>query len=236
VCLSLNKKSRTKKIIEILKKEYPDAGPRLRFSNSLEILVAGILAAQCTDERVNKVTETLFKKYKTAHDYANADLDELMNEIYSTGTFRRKAEMIKECCKVIATEYNGIVPNTMDELVSLPGVGRKTANMIMADIFGVPGIIMDTHVIRLSQRIGLSDKKIADKIEIDLIEIVPKKDRTIFSHLLAFHGRKICVARKPKCEQCKINSLCDYYKQPMDSSVYQIFKHQDTKARRHEEN
>jgi endonuclease-3 len=208
----LNKKSRTRKIITILKEEYPDAGPRLRFSNPLELLIAGILAAQCTDERVNEITKTLFIKYKTADDYANANLDELMVEIYSTGTFRRKAKMIKECCKVIATEYNGIVPNTMDDLVSLPGVGRKTGNMVMADVFGVPGIIMDTHVIRLSQRIGLSDKKIPDKIEIDLIEIVPKKDRTIFSHLLAFHGRKVCVARKPKCEQCKINGLCDYYK------------------------
>ena len=227
MCLPLNKKSRTRKIIEILKKEYPNAGPRLRFSNPLELLIAGILAAQCTDERVNEVTKTLFIKYKTADDYANADLDELRAEIYSTGTFRRKAEMIKECCNVIATEYNGVVPNTMDDLVSLPGVGRKTANMVMADIFGVPGIIMDTHVIRLSQRIGLSDKKIPDKMEIDLIEIVPKRDRTIFSHLLAFHGRKVCVARKPKCEQCKINGLCDYYKQLM-------IKHKDTKTQRHE--
>ena len=211
----LNKKSRTRKIIAILEEEYPDAGPRLRFSNPLELLIAGILAAQCTDERVNEVTETLFIKYKTADDYANANLYELRTYIYSTGTFRRKAEMIKECCNVIATEYNGVVPNTMDDLVSLPGVGRKTGNMVMADVFGVPGIIMDTHVIRLSQRIGLSDKKIPDKIEIDLIEIVPKRDRTIFSHLLAFHGRKVCVARKPKCEQCPINGLCDYYKQLM---------------------
>lgn len=206
-----DKTDKVKKIITILKEEYPDAGPRLKFSNPLELLVAGILAAQCTDDKVNEVTRTLFKKYKTANDYANADIDELMNEIYSTGTFRKKAEAIKECCKAISDEYDGNVPDNLDELVSLPRVGRKTANMVLADAFGIPGIIMDTHVIRLSQRIGLSDKKIPDKIEQDLLEIVPEKEKTIFSHLLAFHGRNICVAKKPKCEQCKINSLCDYY-------------------------
>ncbi|MGB9596630.1 MAG: endonuclease III [Candidatus Poribacteria bacterium] len=206
-----NKIDKVKKIITILKEEYPDAGPRLKFSNPLELLVAGILAAQCTDDKVNEVTETLFKKYRTANDYANVDLNDLMNEIYSTGTFRRKAEAIKECCKALVDKYKGNVPNTINDLVSLPGVGRKTANMVLADAFGIPSVIMDTHVIRLSQRIGLSDKKIPDKMEQDLLEIVPGKDKTIFSHLLAFHGRKICVAKKPKCEQCKINNFCDYY-------------------------
>jgi endonuclease-3 len=205
-------KERVKKIIPTLKDEYPDAGPRLRFTNPLELLIAGILAAQCTDEKVNEVTVELFRKYKTARDYANADLDELMKEIYSTGTFRKKAARIKECCGIIATQYNGEVPTNMDELASLPGVGRKTANVLLADAFGLPGIIMDTHAIRLSQRIGLSDKKLPDKIEFDLIEIIPKEHWTIFSHLLAFHGRAICVARKPKCEQCKINNLCEYYR------------------------
>jgi len=206
------RKERVKNIIPILKEEYPDAGPRLRFSNPLELLVAGILAAQCTDEKVNEVTEVIFKKYKTAKDYACADLDELMKEIYSTGTFRKKAVRIKECCEVIVTQYNGEVPQNMDDLASLPGVGRKTANMVLADAFGQPGIIVDTHVIRLSQRIGLSDKKLPDKIEFDLVEIIPKEYWTIFSHLLAFHGRAICVARKPKCEKCKINNLCEYYR------------------------
>lgn len=205
-------KERMQKIIPILKDEYPDAGPRLRFSNPLELLIAGILAAQCTDERVNEVTVEMFKKYRTAKDYANADLDELMDEIYSTGTFRRKAVKIKECCEIIATQYNGEVPQNMDDLVALPGVGRKTANMLLADAFGQPGIIMDTHAIRLSQRIGLSDKKLPDKIEFDLIEIIPKEHWTIFSHLMAFHGRAICVARKPKCEKCKISELCEYYR------------------------
>ena len=200
------------KIIPILKDEYSDAGPRLRFSNPLELLIAGILAAQCTDERVNEVTVEMFKKYRTAMDYANADLDELMDEIYSTGTFRRKAVKIKECSKIIATQYNGEVPQNMDDLLALPGVGRKTANMLLADVFGQPGIIMDTHTIRLSQRMGLSDKKLPDKIEFDLREIIPKEHWTIFSHLMAFHGRAICVARKPKCKKCKINNLCEYYR------------------------
>ena len=204
-------KERVKNIIPILKEEYPNAGPRLRFSNPLELLVAGILAAQCTDEKVNEVTELIFKKYKTARDYANADLDELMKEIYSTGTFRRKSARIKECCEVIADQYNGEVPQNMDDLASLPGVGRKTANMILADAFGQPGIIMDTHAIRFSQRIGLSDKKLPDKIEFDLVEIIPKEHWTIFSHLMAFHGRAICVARRPKCEKCKINKFCEHY-------------------------
>ncbi len=202
---------RLQKIIPILKDEYPDAGPRLNFTNPLELLVAGILAAQCTDEKVNAVTKDLFKKYKSAHDYAQADINELMDEIYSTGTFRKKAERIIECCKTIDTMYDGKVPDNMEQLSSLPGVGRKTANMVLANYFGQPGIIMDTHVIRLSNRIGLSDKKYPDKIEHDLMQIVPQKDWTIFSHLLAFHGRKICVARKPKCEECKINAFCDYY-------------------------
>ena len=206
------RKERVKNIIPILKEEYPNAGPRLRFSNSLELLVAGILAAQCTDEKVNEVTELIFKKYKTARDYANADLDELMKEIYSTGTFRRKSARIKECCEVIADQYNGEVPQNMDDLASLPGVGRKTANMILADAFGQPGIIMDTHAIRFSQRIGLSDKKLPNKIEFDLVEIIPKEHWTIFSHLVAFHGRAVCVARRPKCEKCPLRKayICWY--------------------------
>jgi endonuclease-3 len=204
-------KKQVNNIITILKQEYPEAGPRLRFSNPLECLIAGILAAQCTDEKVNEVTEFLFDKYKTARDYADADLDELMMEIYSTGTFRKKALRIKECCEVLDTQYGGKIPEDMDSLTSLPGVGRKTANMVLADAFGVPGIIVDTHVIRLSQRIGLSDRKLPDKIELDLREIVQEEDWTIFSHLLAFHGRKVCVARKPKCDQCSIYDFCDYY-------------------------
>jgi len=206
-----NNQEKTKKIIDILKQEYPDAGPRLMFSNPLECLIAGILASQCTDDKVNEVTEFLFNKYKSSKDYANADLDELMREIYSTGTFRKKAERIKKCGEIIDKQYDGNVPDDMELLASLPGVGRKTANMVLADVFNIPGIIMDTHVIRLSGRIGLSDKKLPDKIEYDLREIVSKADYTIFSHLLAFHGRNICLARKPKCGKCNINEYCNYF-------------------------
>jgi len=208
----VTRKKRVNNILKTLREEYPDAGPMLNFSNPLELLIAGILAAQCTDEKVNEVTAHLFKRYKSAQDYAEADVDELMKEIYSTGTFRKKALRIKECCRIIANEHGGNVPADMEALSSIPGIGRKTANMVLADAFSQPGIIMDTHVIRLSGRIGLSDKKYPDKIELDLLDIVPRQDRTIFSHLLAFHGRSICVARNPKCEICKIKGFCDYYR------------------------
>lgn len=208
------RRRRVRKIIPILREEYPDAGPRLRFSNPLELLIASILAAQCTDDRVNEVTKDLFRKYRTAKDYAEADLVELMDEIYSTGTFRKKAARIKLCCEAIVSRHGGEVPDNMEELADLPGVGRKTANMVMVNWFGLPGIIMDTHVARVSKRIGLTDKNEnqRDKMEADLMEVVAKRNWSIFSHLLVFHGRRICVARKPKCEQCKINSLCDYYR------------------------
>lgn len=207
----INKGERVKEIIRILKDEYPNAGIRLNYSNPLELLIAGILAAQCSDDRVNEVTKHLFKKYKTAKDYAEADIDELMEEIHSTGAFRKKALRIKECCAYLVSKFDGKVPDNMDDLSSISGIGRKTANMVLSGAFGKPGIIVDTHVIRLSERIGLSDKKVADKIEADLMEIVPESDWSLFSHLLAFHGRQICVARKPKCQECKISHLCDYY-------------------------
>ncbi len=204
-------KEKISKMMPRLREAYPDAAPRLKFSNPLECLISGILAAQCTDEKVNEVTEFVFDKYRTARDYADADLDRLMDEVYSTGTFRRKALRIKECCEMLDKQFGGEVPEDMDSLVSLPGVGRKTANMVRADSFGKPGIIMDTHVIRLSGRIGLSNKKLPDKIEFDLREIIPEDEWTIFSHIMAFHGSRTCVARKPKCEQCCINEYCDYF-------------------------
>lgn len=207
----MNGKEKVREIIRILKDEYPDAGIRLNYSNPLELLIAGILAAQCSDDRVNEVTKHLFKKYRTAKDYAEADLEELMEEIHSTGAFRKKAHRIKECCAYLVSKFDGKVPDNMDDLSSISGIGRKTANMILSGAFGKPGIIVDTHVIRLSGRIGLSDEKVADKIEIDLMGIVPKSDWSLFSHLLAFHGRQVCIARKPKCQECKISHLCDYY-------------------------
>jgi endonuclease-3 len=206
------RRRRVRKIIPILREEYPNAGPRLHFSNPLELLIASILAAQCTDDRVNQVTKDLFRKYRTAEDYLKADLNVFMDEIRSTGTFRRKTLRIKSCCEALILEHGGHVPDNMEALTSLPGIGRKTANMILVNAFGQPGIIMDTHVARVSSRIGLTDKKLPDTMEKDLIKVVAKKNWADFSHLIMFHGREICVSRKPRCEKCKINNLCDYFR------------------------
>ncbi len=208
------RRRRVRKIVPILEEEYSDGpvGDMLNFSNPLELLIASILAAQCTDKRVNVVTQSLFKKYKTAKDYAEADLDELMDEIYSTGTIRKKSLRIKLCCEFIVSEYDSEIPCEMEKLTAMPGVGRKTANLLRVESFGKPGIILDTHVIRVSKRIGLTDKLQPNKMEEDLIEVVAKKNWTIFSHLMVFQGRAVCAARKPKCERCKINKLCDYYR------------------------
>jgi len=205
------RRRRVRRIIPILREEYPDTGPWLNFSNPLELLIASILAAQCTDTRVNQVTRDLFRKYTTAKDYAEADLNELMTEIHSTGTFRKKASRIKLCTEAIVEQCGGEVPDNMEELTSLPGVGRKTANMILVNWYGLPGIILDTHVIRVSKRIGLTDKSKfqTDKMEADLMEVVARKNWSAFSHLLVCHGREICVSRKPRCDRCKINRLCD---------------------------
>ena len=206
------RRRRVRKIIPILEEKYSGGavGDMLDFSNPLELLIASILAAQCTDKRVNEVTRSLFRKYRTAKDYAGADLDELMDEIYSTGTFRKKAIRIKLCCEFIVSEYGGKIPSGMEELTAMPGVGRKTANLIRVEAFGQPGIILDTHVIRVSKRIGLTDKLQPNKMEEDLTEVVARKNWSAFSHLLVSHGRAVCTSRKPKCERCKINKLCDH--------------------------
>ena len=201
-------KQRVKKIWSILKKEYPDAKIALRFVNPLELLVSTILSAQCTDVRVNMVTKDLFKKYKSAGDWAKADLKQIESEIRSTGFFRNKALNIKGACTKIAEQYGGKVPGTMDELLTLPGVGRKTANCVLGDAFGIPGITCDTHVIRLSRRLGLSENSDPVKLEFDLAEIVPKKNWTAFSHLIITHGRNVCMARKPNCPDCPIAKHC----------------------------
>lgn len=201
-------KQRVKKIWSILKKEYPDAKIALRFVNPLELLVSTILSAQCTDVRVNMVTKDLFKKYKSAGDWAKADLKQIESEIRSTGFFRNKALNIKGACTKIAEQYGGKVPGTMDELLTLPGVGRKTANCVLGDAFGIPGITCDTHVIRLSRRLGLSENSDPVKLEFDLAEILPKKNWTAFSHLIITHGRNVCMARKPNCPDCPIAKHC----------------------------
>lgn len=203
------KKERTRKIIERLRQIYPDARCALNFSNPLELLVATILSAQCTDERVNQVTKDLFKKYKTAHDYANADLTELENDIRSTGFFRNKARSLKALGQTLVAEHGGQVPDSMEALVRLPGVGRKTANVVLGNAYCKnEGIVVDTHVKRLAARLGLSDNGNPDKIEQDLMQLVPREQWTLFGHLLIWHGRAVCQARKPKCNECVIQDLC----------------------------
>ena len=199
---------RVKKIWPILKKTYPGARIALNFKDPLELLISTILSAQCTDVRVNMVTKDLFKKYKSAADWVDADLKQIQSDIRSTGFFRNKALNIKGACARIDEQYGGKVPGTMEELLTLPGVGRKTANCVLGDAFGIPGITCDTHVIRLSRRLGLSENSDPVKLEFDLAEIVPKKNWTAFSHLVITHGRNICKARKPNCPECPVAKHC----------------------------
>lgn len=202
-------KQRTKKIIGRLKKEYPDARCSLNHSNALELLIATILSAQCTDERVNIVTADIFRKYRGAEDYLKVSREEFEQDIHSTGFYRNKARAIQGACEIITSKHKGRVPDTMEELLALPGVARKTANVVLCNAFGIAsGVVVDTHVSRLSGRLGLTDKENPEKIERDLIELVPKKDWVEFSHLLIYHGRKICRARSPLCGECVLEDLC----------------------------
>jgi len=199
---------RTGTIIRLLKKRYPEASCSLTYTKPLELLVATILSAQCTDERVNKVTQELFKKYIRAEDYALAKPEVLEKDIRPTGFYKNKAKSIINCCKKIVQVYKGKVPATLDELVALDGIGRKTANVILGNAFGIPGITVDTHVKRVSYRLGLTENQDPVKIEYDLMELVPQKAWTHFSHLMIFHGRYSCTARKPLCPNCVLNELC----------------------------
>jgi endonuclease-3 len=196
------------RVFRALSKLYPDARCALNHSSPLELLIATILSAQCTDARVNMVTPTLFKRYPTAADYANADPRELEKLIQSTGFFRAKARSIQECCRKIVQEHGGEVPDTLEELVSLPGVGRKTANVVLGDAFGVPGITVDTHVGRLSRRLGLTTHTDPAKVEQDLMKLLPKKDWVMFNHRTIYHGRQVCFARKPACDKCTLAKIC----------------------------
>lgn len=205
--VSLQKTAKT--IIAILEKEYPDPRTALIFQNPLELLIATVLSAQCTDKRVNEVTKDLFQKYRSAKDYAQADVSELEHDVKATGFYRNKAKSIKAFCNILADKYHGEVPSNLDDMVSLPGIGRKTANVVLAEAYRIPAIIVDTHVLRLSNRIGLTDKKDANKAEFDLMEIVPKDQWRLFSNLLISHGRAVCLARKPRHDQCKIVDFCD---------------------------
>jgi endonuclease III len=200
---------RTREIIRRLKRAYPDAKCSLNHTNPFELLVATILSAQCTDERVNIVTSDLFRKYRKPDDYLKVSPRELEKDIQSTGFFRNKTKSIQGTSKVLTEEFGGEVPRTMDELLELPGVARKTANVVLGNAFDIKvGIVVDTHVTRLSRRLGLTNEKDAQKIERELVQIVPKKDWVIFSHLLIYHGRKICRARNPLCEECVIEKFC----------------------------
>jgi endonuclease-3 len=201
---------RVVEIIRRLEERYPNPRTALSFSNPLELLVATVLSAQCTDERVNQVTPSLFSKYRTPWDYANADLEKLEEEVRPTGFYRQKARTLQAIGKALVEKFQGRVPGTLEELVSLPGVGRKTANLVLSEAFGIPGIVVDTHVQRVSRRIGLTQEDDPEAIEYDLMEICPREDWSKLSNLLIWHGRKTCVARKPKCGSCDIRELCQY--------------------------
>ena len=200
---------RSLEILKILKETYPEAGIALKFENPLQLLVATILSAQCTDERVNRVTPGLFKKYPSARAFAEADPEELAQDIRPTGFYKQKAGFIKEACRILLEKHGGEVPKSMEALLELPGVARKTANIVLANAYGiVEGIPVDTHVRRLAHRLGLSRQKDPLKIERDLMNLIPKEDWAVIPYVLQAHGRRICTARKPKCEKCVVKDLC----------------------------
>jgi endonuclease-3 len=201
---------RIKKILKILRKTYPDVKTALRHRSPLQLLVATILSAQCTDKQVNQVTPALFKKLRTARDFADVPLADLEEMVRPTGFYRNKAKSIKACCEALVERHGGKVPDNIEALVKLPGIGRKTANVILGSAFGIPGIVVDTHVKRLSQRIGLTEERDPVKIEFDLMPKIPKKDWIAFSHQMIWHGRALCNARNPKCPECPLLDLCDH--------------------------
>jgi endonuclease-3 len=201
---------KAKKVLDILEKEYPDARIALHFKTPLELLIATILSAQCTDERVNKTTPSLFKRYKKPRDYAETDLKELEGYISSINFFRNKAKNIQSCCKNIVDKFRGKIPDTLEELIMLPGIGRKTANIVLGCAFGKDALAVDTHVKRVSNRIGLAAHQNPDKIEEKLCEIIPKKRWTKATNLLILHGRNICTAKNPKHDICKVRTYCNF--------------------------
>lgn len=202
-------RAHARSVLRLLRKAYPDAECALHHSNPLELLIATILSAQCTDERVNLVTATLFRKYRCAEDFLAAPLAELEGDLSSINFFRNKARSIQGACRAILEEHGGVVPQTLEALVRLPGVGRKTANVILGTAFGIPsGVVVDTHVSRLSQRLGLTEEKTPEKIEQVLIRLLPSKEWIGFSHTLIHHGRQVCKARKPDCSRCPVAALC----------------------------
>ena len=206
----MTRKERALMALEKLKELYPEVKCSLNYSNPLEMLLATQMSAQCTDASVNRVTETLFKKYTCAEDFANADLEELQNDIKSIGLYKNKSKNIIACCKKIISDFDGQVPDNMDDLLTLPGTGRKTANLVLGDIFGKSAVVVDTHCIRLSTRIGLTTNTSPEKIEMDLKKLIPPEEQLDFCHRLVYHGRAVCNARSPKCEECTLKEICKY--------------------------
>jgi endonuclease-3 len=205
----LEPKQRAAKVIELLEKQYPNAKTALNYTNPLELLVATMLSAQTTDARVNIVTQTLFKKYRTAEDYANIDLKQLEQDIRSTGFYHNKARNLKKCAQLLVEKFHGQVPKTMSELLELPGVARKTANILLYNAYGITaGIAVDTHVLRLSQRLGLTANSDQNKVEFDLMTIVPREKWMPLTDLLIYHGRQVCDAKKARCDNCVLNQIC----------------------------
>lgn len=207
------KKKEIKKVLELLLELYPDAKAELDFTNPFELLIATILSAQCTDVQVNKTTSKLFKEYRTPEEYLTMTEEQLGRKIYSCGFYKSKSKNILETCRILVAEYNSQVPDTIEELMKLPGVGRKTANVVASNAFGVPAIAVDTHVFRVSNRIGLADSKNVEDTEKDLMNNIHKDMWTKAHHLIIFHGRRICKARAPLCEECPVRTYCFYYKE-----------------------
>jgi endonuclease III len=213
--MAMKKKDpRITKIRRILKAAYPDVKTQLTHHNAFELLVATILSAQCTDRQVNAVTPKLFKELNTPQDFAAVSLKKLEALIHSTGFYRNKAKNIKNCARALIADYSGTVPDTLEQLIKLPGVGRKTANVVLGAVFGKPGIVVDTHVARISKRLGLTDQNDPVKIEFDLMDVIPRDEWNDFSLWLIYLGRSVCIARKPDCPNCMIHHLCEYPQKP----------------------
>jgi endonuclease-3 len=205
------------RLLDVLEETYPDAKCELNYTTPFELLIATILSAQCTDVRVNKVTESLFKKYSTPKAFANLSIEEISQEIKSCGLYKSKSQKIKETSQILLNDYSEEVPDTLEELIKLPGVGRKTANVVLSNAFNVDAMAVDTHVFRVSNRIGIVNTKTPEKTEFELMDAIPKSRWSHAHHLLIFHGRRICKARKPECEICPIKNDCNYYKEGNDN-------------------
>lgn len=206
----MRKKEKALRINDALRDLYPEAACSLAYTNPLELIIATVLSAQCTDARVNIVSKDLFARYRCAEDFANADLDELTEIVKPCGFYKNKAKNIQGLCRAVIERYGGELPGTMDELLTLPGVGRKTANLVLGTVFNDPGIVADTHCIRLSNRFGLCDSDDPVKVEEQLTALIPKADRLLFCHRLIYHGRAVCTARAPKCGDCALAEFCAY--------------------------